>query len=747
MLKNISLKLRYALSFLTILLVVVLFMSAIYEYSQESSIRYINTKALEKFTSAADNISATIRNMDDLASIATSANLPLKEDIGSVGFDSQVIALLGRIKARLPEDVRVLLLPRGSKYIYTEEERLVYGDFERMLLEDYNLAMSKFYYLCSSETGYAQIPILKPDGTPGAIARIVPLPSEHLDYSGSLIFLYPEALLTAELERYMGDLTGDLYIYDYYYKQLYVYIARSEPQAPYSQLIRVKGVGLQKFDSNTVLLSVSHADTGLNYLLCEDAASFYQEMVASQHRLLVRMILLIVILVILFSGSIYVNYFPVRRLTSQIVGEDQNALKGNELMLIRDSYEHTVEEMKRLSDQLSDLMTIAMRHFLMRWIQGQIATREVFDNQIKYYGLSFPYEYYAAIYLPTASIPRGISEQERLMNLLKTVYFQRQSTISCDLPDKNAILLIVNYDQPSDGSDVLMTTTRHLNKMLAHGGFERMHFGVGRPYCDPLKLPDSFWEASIAVQFSRDEEESVCFYSSQVSDVDGSPANHALPPMSVSLMTNAISRGDSTIAHRALREIVAHIRDHAESLLIFRFYTNNLLRVILNAAESNHVEYPQANLRHLIEYNSIQEFTESIMAFVEDICKQVVRNHEQADVDVHNKLMTYILEHYKEYSFSNQSVAENTGIPNKQISNIIRKETGLNFVQYISYLRMNEFKRLLRETDCNITELVDEIGYSDASNFLRKFRTMEGMTASQYRTQYALSQKMPDEEP
>ena len=46
---------------------------------------------------------------------------------------------------------------------------------------------------------------------------------------------------------------------------------------------------------------------------------------------------------------------------------------------------------------------------------------------------------------------------------------------------------------------------------------------------------------------------------------------------------------------------------------------------------------------------------------------------------------------------------------------------------------MNEFKRLLTVCDDTIQELVNRVGYSDAPNFLRKFKAMEGVTPGQYR--------------
>ena len=46
---------------------------------------------------------------------------------------------------------------------------------------------------------------------------------------------------------------------------------------------------------------------------------------------------------------------------------------------------------------------------------------------------------------------------------------------------------------------------------------------------------------------------------------------------------------------------------------------------------------------------------------------------------------------------------------------------------------MNEFKRLLVQSDETIRELVLQIGYNDVPNFLRKFKSLEGMTPGQYR--------------
>ena len=80
-----------------------------------------------------------------------------------------------------------------------------------------------------------------------------------------------------------------------------------------------------------------------------------------------------------------------------------------------------------------------------------------------------------------------------------------------------------------------------------------------------------------------------------------------------------------------------------------------------------------------------------------------------------------------------QLAADELSLRKSQIASILKEDVGQNFVQYISYLLMNEFKRMLVETDMTIQEIVAAIGYSDVSNFLRKFKSIEGITAGQDR--------------
>jgi AraC-like DNA-binding protein len=66
---------------------------------------------------------------------------------------------------------------------------------------------------------------------------------------------------------------------------------------------------------------------------------------------------------------------------------------------------------------------------------------------------------------------------------------------------------------------------------------------------------------------------------------------------------------------------------------------------------------------------------------------------------------------------------------------MFRKETGMNFSDYLAGFRHDMAKSWLSETEMKITEVAERLQYTNAQNFIRQFRKLEGMTPGQYRDQ------------
>jgi AraC-like DNA-binding protein len=66
---------------------------------------------------------------------------------------------------------------------------------------------------------------------------------------------------------------------------------------------------------------------------------------------------------------------------------------------------------------------------------------------------------------------------------------------------------------------------------------------------------------------------------------------------------------------------------------------------------------------------------------------------------------------------------------------MIKKFTGQNYSGIIKTIRLQKATNLLLESSKTISEIVEEVGYTDDSHFYKIFKQNYGMTPTQYKEQ------------
>ena len=94
--------------------------------------------------------------------------------------------------------------------------------------------------------------------------------------------------------------------------------------------------------------------------------------------------------------------------------------------------------------------------------------------------------------------------------------------------------------------------------------------------------------------------------------------------------------------------------------------------------------------------------------------------------------IAYIYTHFSQ-NLSLQRVAHNVGLSEAYFSALFKKETGVNFKEYLDEIRFSYAKKLLRYTAFEIKEIHALSGFSDYANFSRRFKKKYGMTPTEFR--------------
>ncbi len=105
------------------------------------------------------------------------------------------------------------------------------------------------------------------------------------------------------------------------------------------------------------------------------------------------------------------------------------------------------------------------------------------------------------------------------------------------------------------------------------------------------------------------------------------------------------------------------------------------------------------------------------------------------ETDVVIKAKHYLADHYENEKLTLSEVAQYVGLSEKYFTNRFSKETGETFSNYLTQLRIQKAKELLRTTTFKSYEIGEMVGYRNAEHFTRMFKKETGYTPAQYRKQ------------
>ena len=87
-------------------------------------------------------------------------------------------------------------------------------------------------------------------------------------------------------------------------------------------------------------------------------------------------------------------------------------------------------------------------------------------------------------------------------------------------------------------------------------------------------------------------------------------------------------------------------------------------------------------------------------------------------------------------SLTLEEVSAYVGFNASYFSNLFKRETSMNFLEYLTTLRIDHARERLMKTDDSVNEIAEAVGYSDVKYFSSIFKRSLGLSPNKFRKMY-----------
>ncbi|HKL80365.1 MAG TPA: AraC family transcriptional regulator, partial [Mobilitalea sp.] len=159
-------------------------------------------------------------------------------------------------------------------------------------------------------------------------------------------------------------------------------------------------------------------------------------------------------------------------------------------------------------------------------------------------------------------------------------------------------------------------------------------------------------------------------------------------------------------------------------------------KAFLSGGMTYYFRYRKDYLATVIQINNYEQLRKWFIDKVTEACRNILMKKVEQASGIINKSKAYIEENYHR-DISLDDVSRYADISPYYFSKLFKEETGENFIEYLTNIRIEQAKKLLQNRDMSIKIICADTGYSDPNYFSRIFKKQVGVTPTEYREKLA----------
>lgn len=754
---------RYALSYILIFLIP---LSVVTVFIYENAVKSLRIEIEQ----------ANVNQLNQVKMTIDSRISELQEISGKIAYDERLTPYMVRHPYYSREAIRALDSYKANSSILEDLFLYFHGDtsiYSTLGLSDLDVAFNKIYHFPNWQLDQlkldlndtkqllmrpAEMVTIRSVRQESMLTMLVPIKPNDLYPNGTLVYLMKESQLTGMMDSILSDFAGSSYILDQTKQVLTANNRGSTLEKEEIAILADLTPGIHSLvlgGEQHSVVSVKSGENGWTYMTTMPSYQFFSRIGHIQTLILLVFSIAVITGIVAAMLLARKQYHPIKDLLKLAERRDSPAEAEN--TKTRNEWEWIRQTIQNYSIRIDQQNPFVRQQCLLLLIKhGQPDDPEI-NRMMQSAGIRFPEGprlYFAAIIAwdePLNPLPEdeagqpepGVSPfkglQERLSDLplpeLDSQVYGVEFTT-----DNQFALLISLPDQREDDVKVRQRVGQiieAIQAVAAEHNDRLPSIGIGTVYPGLARLNQSFIEAATALEYRTVGGRGQVAYFERLTDLPAvAGEGFWISRKSTLKLEQSLKQGNSSVALQMIAEIIDSIKQEAPQMYLLRCLCFDLLNALLRTATELGMHEVLRTIPSLTSFETLEELEDNLGELTMQICLHVERKTETEQTSLIDDIVAYVDQQYADYTLSLEHLALKYSISTSYLSRSFKDKTGSTFSQYIWQLRMNEVIRLLTTTEAPLQEIIEQVGYWDAPNFIRKFKKETGSTPGQYRKEH-----------
>ena len=492
-------------------------------------------------------------------------------------------------------------------------------------------------------------------------------------------------------------------------------------------------------NSEMVVSAVKSNYLDMYYVYLVGTETYYQPSA------LVNRTLMIILICFLFAGiafaacCAYINAAPVRQLGKKAQEVYSHYATGTsaevtDLDQIEGIFDEMDSRLRYLDSVITENRSVVKNTVLTNLLLGREAAGKNPEPLIRFAGIAFEESCFEVIVVRVSTGGLSVSAEyaaDVIFAAVSEFIAKIDIAKAAVMIDQKTVSVILNPPNENAAENFPERLAEHLSGLIRIPEvLIPFHIGVGLSCSAIERLSDSFRDAVKALAYSELLPERVIFRYSDFSGREGS-----VPKELIESVTKSLRKENA-----AFNEIT-QLKEYLRNVGSIDAYQKTKVQIVEQIERLLSRYGPKRDAKQLVQTAKTLQNAENLEEFMDGI-EAVLQN--SSEINPANLLYTTKAKEYTQKHLNTPLSAEEMSrmlnISSSHFSRVFKSTCGENYSEYVARIRMEEAIRMMNETDLPVRTIAEKIGYGEnISYFSRKFKSIYGITPSEYRKEKTLS--------